>query len=91
MLQLTAPLRTLIGVRYDGQPFRNEWALDNYSRLWRLRYSTPFDRVVFDLGDDRLPLTWNLGQTAPAQLAAAWRRSDVQAEVEKLRALLASR
>ena len=91
LLQLTAPLRTLIGVRYDGQPFRNEWALDNYSRQWRLRYSTPFDRVVFDLGDDRLPLTWNLGHAAPAQLTEAWHRSDVQAEVKKLRALLAPR
>jgi hypothetical protein len=91
LLQLTAPLRTLIGVRYDGQPFRNEWALDNYARLWRQRYGTPFDRVVFNLGDEALPLTWNLGQAAPARFSAAWDRSDVQAEVARLKALLSAR
>jgi hypothetical protein len=91
LLQLIAPLRTLVGVRYDGQPFRNESALATYARLWEERHGVPLERVIFELNDDRLPLTWNLGHAAPAQLTAAWRRSDVQATVEKLRTLLAAR
>jgi hypothetical protein len=91
LLQLTAPLRTLVGVRYDGQPFRNESAIQTYAALWQARHGRALDRVIFELGDDRLPLTWNLGRAAPAQLTTAWRRRDVQAELEKLRALLAPR
>ena len=91
LLQLSAPLRTLIGVRYEGQPFRNESALETYARLWEQRHGAPLARVIFDLNDDRLPLTWNLGHAAPAQLSAAWRRSDVQAQVERMRTLLATR
>jgi Dyp-type peroxidase family len=90
LLQLSAPLRTLIGVRYEGQPFRNESALETYSRLWQHRHGTPLARVTFELNDDELPLTWNLGHAAPARLRAAWQRHDVQAEVDRLRALLAA-
>jgi hypothetical protein len=88
LLGLTAPLRTLVGVRYEGQPYRNASALDTYRALWRQRHGTDLPHVVFDLKDDRLPLTWNLGDAAPARLTDAWRRSDVQAQVDVLRSLL---
>jgi Dyp-type peroxidase family len=88
LLELTAPLRTLVGVRYEGQPYRNAAALESFRDLWKARHGVDLPHVVFDLRDDRLPLTWNLGKAAPAQLEAAWKRADVQEQVESLRALL---
>jgi hypothetical protein len=85
---LTAPFRTLVSVRYEGQPSRNASALEQYSKLWEARHQRSLPHVVFELGDDRVPLTWNLGKAGPTLLEAAWRRRCNQQQLDHLKDLL---
>ena len=91
LLALTAPVRTLVGVRYQGQPYRNAAALAQYRELWQARHNLDLPHLVFELRDERVPLTWNLGKAVPSQLENAWNRTDNQRSVEILRELLNTR
>ena len=49
------------------------------------RHNRPLPHVVFELNDDRMPLTWNLGKAAPLQLETAWNKQENQDQLEILR------
>jgi len=83
-LEAFGPLRTLLGVRYNGHAARTEDALLQFMR------THPVDRVVFELNDSRVPFTWNLGQAHLRHIERAWTRGDNRAERDKVRAFLAA-
>jgi hypothetical protein len=75
---LTAPLRTMIGVRYDAQPARNAFELDQFLERWQTRFGRRLDQVQFALDLDDAPLAWNLGRADARRVSEAWRRDDIR-------------
>lgn len=84
VLEAFGPLRTLVAVRYDGQRVRNAAALE------RFREMHPLEHVVFELSDERVPLTWNLGRADVRGIETAWTRRDNLSQADRVRAYLAA-
>jgi hypothetical protein len=89
-LDVTGPIQTLIGVRYNAQPSRNGLELDLLNKAWQEDART-LVRVAFRLDDARLPTSWNLGEADAGYLDEAWRRPSNRDQLENVRKFLSGK
>jgi Dyp-type peroxidase family len=85
---LTGPLRTMLGVRYDAQPARNTFEAEMFADRWRATSGRPLRRARFALDVKEAPLTWNLGQADTRRISEAWRRDEIQKQTAAVRQFL---
>ena len=87
-LDLTGPLRTMLGVRFDAQPARNTFEAKMFSDRWTATAGRPLERARFALDVTEAPLTWNLGRADVRRISDAWNRDEIRDQTAAVRRFL---
>ena len=89
-IDLTGPLQTFIASQ-RAQAARIRAEFEAFEMKWNAEHERPLHHVVFSLNDDRMPLSWNLGEADVAAIKRAWTHSTNKGQLRKALDFLARR